>query len=375
MINSFVVQGLNQRVDCDLQFHNDLNILTGKNGSGKTSVLKLMWYLMSANIERAIAEIRFNTVEITLPQMYLFIEVRRQSDDTLKECCFRSRFHQEPLREKVLKRIEIREYIEELNQESISITPPSVFFSTFRRIEGGIDTESRVWRRVASGLRNTRVSPLEDAMSQLSDALSVEQHKFVASMSTIDVQQLVTARYADVSAETDKLHIALSGYIKERISEYTSSTDKPQAQRLKIAKEVIEEIQSHIVQNDDGRTELLRPFTVLSELVNQLFQYKGIRISEAITLGEATNAIASDKLSAGEKQMLSFICYNAFYQKAVLVIDEPELSLHVDWQRLLFPTLLRQGTSNQFIIATHSPFIYSRFPDKELMLDEDRGGE
>jgi len=73
--------------------------------------------------------------------------------------------------------------------------------------------------------------------------------------------------------------------------------------------------------------------------------------------------------------MLSFICYNAFAQNSVLIIDEPELSLHADWQRLLFPTLLQQQTSNQFIVATHSPFIYSKFSDKELMLDADRGGE
>jgi predicted ATP-binding protein involved in virulence len=47
--------------------------------------------------------------------------------------------------------------------------------------------------------------------------------------------------------------------------------------------------------------------------------------------------------------------------------------LHVDWQRQLFPTLLSQGISNQFIIATHSPFIYSKYPDKEILLGYDRG--
>ena len=60
-------------------------------------------------------------------------------------------------------------------------------------------------------------------------------------------------------------------------------------------------------------------------------------------------------------------------QNAIFIIDEPELSLHVDWQRQLFPTLLKQGTSNQFIVATHSPFIYSKYPDKELMLSSDKG--
>lgn len=72
--------------------------------------------------------------------------------------------------------------------------------------------------------------------------------------------------------------------------------------------------------------------------------------------------------------MLSFLCYNAFSEETVVFIDEPELSLHVDWQRLLFPTLLKQGQKNQFFVATHSPFIYSKYPDKEFMLDDYRGG-
>ena len=92
------------------------------------------------------------------------------------------------------------------------------------------------------------------------------------------------------------------------------------------------------------------------------------------TLEEAKEAISSDKLSAGEKQMLSFLCYNAFSDNMPIFIDEPELSLHVDWQRLLFPTLLKQGQKNQFFVATHSPFIYAKYPDKEFLLNDNRGG-
>ena len=71
--------------------------------------------------------------------------------------------------------------------------------------------------------------------------------------------------------------------------------------------------------------------------------------------------------------MLSFLCYNAFSENTPIFIDEPELSLHVDWQRLLLPTLLEQGAGNQFFIATHSPFVYSKYPDKEILLGDDRG--
>jgi predicted ATPase len=96
-------------------------------------------------------------------------------------------------------------------------------------------------------------------------------------------------------------------------------------------------------------------------------------LNSRISFGDAANAVTSEALSAGEKQMLSFICYNAFYRDSIIFIDEPELSLHVDWQRQLFPILQDQGTSNQFVVATHSPFIYSKYPDKEISLNIDRG--
>ena len=129
----------------------------------------------------------------------------------------------------------------------------------------------------------------------------------------------------------------------------------------------------------------------LSELTQSILDYQAIRVGGLSDLGEVTDgitlgeeigdavlgtveeAIASDKLSSGEKQMLSFLCYNAFSENTLIFIDEPELSLHVDWQRLLLPTLLEQGTGNQFFIATHSPFIYSKYTDKEILLGDDRG--
>ena len=116
----------------------------------------------------------------------------------------------------------------------------------------------------------------------------------------------------------------------------------------------------------------MKPFTELEKLIMKIFHKKGIEMA-AITFGDKINAISSDRLSAGEKQMLSFLCYNAFSKNKVIFIDEPELSLHPDWQRLLIPTLLRQENNNQFFIATHSPFIYTKYPDKEIIINNNKG--
>ena len=44
--------------------NDDLNILTGKNGAGKTTIIKLVWFIVSGNISLALREINFTSCKI-----------------------------------------------------------------------------------------------------------------------------------------------------------------------------------------------------------------------------------------------------------------------------------------------------------------------
>ncbi|MYC97599.1 MAG: AAA family ATPase [Caldilineaceae bacterium SB0661_bin_32] len=371
MIKSLKVEGLNNRTDADLEFNEDLNIITGKNGSGKTTLLKLLWYLISGNLERAIREILFRSVSIKTDSFFLSI-TPTNSDNSRLECTFQNgkktvESFEMPLRDYF-------EWIHNLNVQIARTMQGSLFFPTFRRIEGGfaeVDSTSFAdleWYHSDRPRRtNTEraTDELQEAMSRLSRGISFYDHKFIASISTHDIVELLREEYADISGKTNSLHVQFSNEITQKITETKGRRDD--------ANPVLNDIKKRVEQVTQEREGLLRPFSVLAELIHDIFQYKGIRVNPVITLGETTEAIASDKLSAGEKQMLSFLCYNTFSENAAIFIDEPELSLHVDWQRLLLPTLLEQGTGNQFFIATHSPFIYAKYPDKEILLGEDRG--
>lgn len=64
-------------------------------------------------------------------------------------------------------------------------------------------------------------------------------------------------------------------------------------------------------------------------------------------------------LSSGEKQML-LLLLNTFLQKRqeyIVFWDEPEISLHVDWQKALIETMQKINPNMQLFIATHSPFV------------------
>ena len=77
--------------------------------------------------------------------------------------------------------------------------------------------------------------------------------------------------------------------------------------------------------------------------------------------GKDENIFTIDELSTGEKTLLSKIMYLYFkdYKDKVILIDEPELSLHPSWQNQVLKIYENFALKNncQIIIATHSPHI------------------
>jgi predicted ATPase len=76
-----------------------------------------------------------------------------------------------------------------------------------------------------------------------------------------------------------------------------------------------------------------------------------------------SESVKFDDLSSGEKQVLSILAHLYLNQdKKIILIDEPELSLSMDWQKRLLPDVVNSPTCAQLLAITHSPFIF----DNEL---------
>ena len=116
-------------------------------------------------------------------------------------------------------------------------------------------------------------------------------------------------------------------------------------------------------------------FKVLNELVDKHFNKRIILVASNRIVGSVNSnpTVLSERLSAGEKQLFSFLCYNIFTKNSSIFIDEPEISLHPDWQRALIPLLLKQSSTNQFFMTTHSDLIAAPYPHKEIELNKDKG--
>ena len=364
------IKGLNNKVDCDFEFHDDINIVTGINGCGKTTLLKMLWYAISGNIEHLMSEISFESFNLETSCYSLFI--------TNKDSFIEWKYVGNDIEE---SRAGLSKSGAPLNDLIIQHKTSSVFFPTFRRIEGGYAMTNPYKKgRTASGartvtyiqeeLREKDAVNIQDNLDKLSKLLTVLDHKFVCSISTHDLVALVNLRHAEKAEEINEYSLELNKSLINKIESIKSGIEDNKEESLVI----LSKLQQEVIIVNNKRDELFQPFKILSELVINILKYKeGIKLNEFQIGGGMSKAIDSRLLSSGEQQMLSFLCYNAFYANATIFIDEPELSLHSDWQRRLFPNLMKQQSNNQFIVATHSPFIYSKYSDKEIILSEDKG--
>ncbi|WP_312734325.1 AAA family ATPase [Brevundimonas sp.] len=73
--------------------------------------------------------------------------------------------------------------------------------------------------------------------------------------------------------------------------------------------------------------------------------------------------ISLDALSSGEKQMISLFAKLYLYEaRKIVLVDEPELSLSIEWQRRILVDVLSSPLCEQLVAITHSPFVF----DNEL---------
>lgn len=84
------------------------------------------------------------------------------------------------------------------------------------------------------------------------------------------------------------------------------------------------------------------------------------------------NKVNIQNLSSGEKQIVTFFAYLIFglqtSNQSIFIVDEPELSLHLNWQRKFVDSILSINDKVQLIFATHAPEMIGRHRDKAVKL-------
>lgn len=98
-------------------------------------------------------------------------------------------------------------------------------------------------------------------------------------------------------------------------------------------------------------------------LSNKKFVYNAREYSYSIFMidkEEEKREIKLEKLSSGEKQVVSM--FNYLYlspiENTIILIDEPEMSLSVPWQKKYLLDIVDGGSCVGIVAVTHSPFVF-----------------
>lgn len=99
------------------------------------------------------------------------------------------------------------------------------------------------------------------------------------------------------------------------------------------------------------------------DIIDELFSYTKKTIdrkrNEIAFKKEGGGILHPYQLSSGEKQVLVILLTVLVQdnQHYVLFMDEPEASLHIEWQQRLITTMLEINPNVQLILTTHSPAV------------------
>lgn len=200
---------------------------------------------------------------------------------------------------------------------------------------------------------------------------------------------------------------------------YIRSFDVPANTRKKTESILLQELKNAINQNGEGtsffdyrmkmlnfpeQAEIIKQrIDAFFRLINSLFEETGKEImidplnntivfsientGKAIITEDGERIYTSDnqplytedekiqleQLSSGEKQML-LILTTVFLQEEkpnILLMDEPEISLHITWQDRLIETIRELNPNCQLIITTHSPNIFANGWEDKIVFIQD----
>ena len=114
--------------------------------------------------------------------------------------------------------------------------------------------------------------------------------------------------------------------------------------------------------NMDAAQHLSEQKKRFQDIVDDLFSETGkkiVRTENEIRFSQIGETLVPYQLSSGEKQMLAILLTVLVEdnQPYVLFMDEPEVSLHIEWQKRLIDLCIELNPNVQIILTTHSPAV------------------
>lgn len=431
--------GIYDRFDLTQDFDAGVNILHGKNGTGKTTLLHIIANILNGDFKR-FAYLNFRSVKAVLDddetiQVTRYETASNAMDTTIVVLRNSEEIDEIPVSAGA-KRTGLHSGRPVAEAEPLTAVLPAAYFPAFRTmIEAWVSMkpelslrhgryvetgpESVVWESDTPRVRETALArelfgdfvPRINYPSpqQISERLRSEIQQAIITISQTDRKVLSEAFVKTFAALTSSSEGELNREeILDEIKTLTQKLEQPSpltahslffdayvevrgmvpSVRLRETETVAVRILDlyrkslkEMVEVQDTSFEVISRYV---DSVNEFLSGKELtfetkprtrkRPSIAIRFDDGTFS-SLRALSSGERQIVTLL-YAATHmsREQVVLIDEPEISLHVDWQRLLLKKMAEQLGQRQIIACTHSPVIGAEFFDRlrELELKSTR---
>ncbi|EOW2323989.1 MULTISPECIES: AAA family ATPase [Klebsiella pneumoniae complex] len=273
-----------------------------------------------------------------------------------------------------------------------------IYLPTYRRVEKSFDKE------VKPGLKRRLVARRERRKYYNHDRISygLRDVEDILSSITLDIERQSSAGYRSLSATMLDDLIRYQHRINkteaftlpaiEDLTRFLSRLDKPElsfqsgperqktAPLIKDLKELYEKgtIKDNpylnyflsklepIIQNTKEQESKIETFVAICNKYlksagdSKFLTFDQSKLEVIVYDDFSGERIQLNDLSSGEKQVISLMSILYLYENnnKIILIDEPELSLSLPWQKLLLPDVDQCNTVSQVIAITHSPFIF-----------------
>lgn len=187
----------------------------------------------------------------------------------------------------------------------------------------------------------------------------------------------------DLLSSIKKLHTESQSFVElgltsqipaDSITKILTNVDQD---RLSLIANVLEPYIDSVKARFDALEEIGRLLRTFKKIINTFYKRKTISLTirDGISLCTDNNKpLVFNVLSSGEKQLLILLC-NVLVgtsQPSLFIIDEPEISLNIKWQRKLISSLLElvYGSQVQFVMATHSIELLTQHKNHVVRLED-----
>lgn len=438
----------------DVEFNTDLSIVTGVNGSGKTTAILLLQAILCPNIKDLIS-IPFEKLELDILYFNIEYKIVVKTEKSIISVSVSNIVETLKIDKRKLEEFEFIQFKQKEGIETndyilksisphpvldfIQELPSPIFIGLERRMDESQSDkddflmerrmfmnksrhEISQYRRQYKGtlgvsLLETEflvqamykvIKKIEDGYTSaiqkqilLSyfDYITFDPKKDIANLDNYNEKRNLLSRRQEIEDTLKKIGYDNNAFIQklkpffEKLETLIDSIKPLETEKTGISIEwlinrsQVDKLAAlvEIIDDYNNKTsKAFRPISKFVDIINSFIKDTGKKIyidqvGHLFIKRPNGRDVSIDALSSGERQIVILfanVMFNRFTsesQENILIIDEPELSLHIKWQEIFIEKLLTASEKTQFILATHSPDIVGDFKNKGVKINKHKG--